>query len=640
MKRLATVCACLLMGSFLRAGNCDEAALKVAGTGDFADRALHSFMMGAARTDGRAMPDLFAIKDKFYGQGITRYEFLKYEAGVPVFEFKGMVGTPKGVPVNAKVLEKDGRTFLFWFGNGLNYAVFNPVANEFRPLGTLPAPDMKPGPGIYELKFNAGGGLDVWYAGTTVHEKSTRPAWRTAEYRPYDATGVWMAGVSYNALYHYSYPDFNSGKPTEVERISSEREIMHSVAGMCIAAIDGKEGLVVTTRDGGFWFYATDGSSRTRIVDSEGNAMRSPSISPHPAAYPSETPGKQDIITMGEGGVFHYVFTGERTPEGKIIVREPVPAKEKDPTVYAGTLVTPTVADWDGDGVLDVLCGNSAGYILYFHNVGTNESPSFVSGTRVCAGGRPIHIQPGYGEDIQGPGEARWGYVGANVCDWNQDGILDIITNDSRAKHMVFRGTKDGLEPEHPIYLDDLPLHGMWRCRPGVGTLDGRMAYITLDDDDEFHLYWREDDYNLLDGFKLRLTDGRSIRANHLEAGGKGRVRFEIADWDGDGVKDLVIATNRHHTIPMGDPHALPWTNPKGEEGSTILFMRNAGSESEPVYEFPRQMRYKGRLIRLGHHACGASVAKIGHLTDGLPNIIAGDETGRLYLFERQYLTW
>lgn len=90
--------------------------------------------------------------------------------------------------------------------------------------------------------------------------------------------------------------------------------------------------------------------------------------------------------------------------------------------MYAGSLVTPTLVDWDGDGKLDIVCGNSAGHILFFRNAGTNRNPSFRSGTYLKAGNEIIHIQPGYGEDIQGPGESRWGYVGANVFDWNNDG--------------------------------------------------------------------------------------------------------------------------------------------------------------------------------------------------------------------------
>ena len=197
----------------------------------------------------------------------------------------------------------------------------------------------------------------------------------------------------------------------------------------------------------------------------------------------------------------------------------------------------------------------------------------------------------------------------------------------------------NGLEAGKSIYLNDLGLHGMWRCRPGVGTMSGKYVYFTLDDQDEIHRYFREDDYNLTDGGKMKLTDGSSIKANWLEAGGKGRLRFEVVDWDGDGVKDLLLATNMHHMIP-DTVRGIPWSHPKPLRGATLLFLRNAGTEADPVFEFPKQLKYRGELVRFGHHGCGASTGMIGKITDGLPNVVVGDERGSLYLLEREYLTW
>ena len=71
----------------------------------------------------------------------------------------------------------------------------------------------------------------------------------------------------------------------------------------------------------------------------------------------------------------------------------------------------------------------------------------------------------------------------------------------------------------------------------------------------------------------MKLTDGSSVKANWLEAGGKGRLRFEIVDWDGDGIKDLLLATNMHHMIP-DTIRGIPWSRPKPLRGATLLFLR------------------------------------------------------------------
>ena len=380
--------------------------------------------------------------------------------------------------------------------------------------------------------------------------------------------------------------------------------------------------------------------SQWRVIGRDGNALRHPVIGPRPFVYPSIDKRKTSLIINGDGAAFYFT-SGDVCPDSRrLVLNNEGFLKEKNPVMYGGALVVPTVVDYDGDGTLYVVAGNAAGNILFFRNYGTDRTPVFRIGEKLKAGGVDIHIQPGYGEDIQGPIESRWGYVGPNVYDWNGDGFLDILTNDSRGKHRIFIGTDEGLKPEAPLYLNDIPLHGTWRCRPGVGVLAGKTVYITLDDQDEFHLYYREDDYNLKDGGKLLLTDGGAIKANWLEAGGKGRLRFDLVDWDGDGVKDLLLSTNKHHKIPADAPDGLPWTNPKKLQGSTILFMRNTGTEGAPVFDAPRQLSCKGRLIQLGHHACGAVACFLGEIIDDKPNILAADERGAFYLLNRADLTW
>ncbi len=88
--------------------------------------------------------------------------------------------------------------------------------------------------------------------------------------------------------------------------------------------------------------------------------------------------------------------------------------------------------------------------------------------------------------------------------------------SDSTSQHTVYlnRGTptQPVLDFGHPLYFDGLELQGTWRVKPGVAKLDDRNAYVTLDGDDAFHLYWQVDDYNLADGGKLRLDDDSVAR--------------------------------------------------------------------------------------------------------------------------------
>jgi hypothetical protein len=209
---------------------------------------------------------------------------------------------------------------------------------------------------------------------------------------------------------------------------------------------------------------------------------------------------------------------------------------------------------------------------------------------------------------------------------------------DSLSRHTVMlnRGSRQApkLDLQVPLYLDGLDLHGTWRVRPAAARLGERMAYVALDDQDQFHLYWQIDEYNLADGGKLLLEDGSRITANFLGAGGTGRSKFELVDWDQDGLVDLLVGTPRHHSVPepeKGLPRAL------GLPGATVLFLKNVATNTDPRFRFPVVFRHKGEGIFLGQHEIGVSA---GYLGGGGLNLLVSRENGRLYLYKREYLDW
>lgn len=63
--------------------------------------------------------------------------------------------------------------------------------------------------------------------------------------------------------------------------------------------------------------------------------------------------------------------------------------------------------------MLDILAGNSEGFVLFFENIGSNDEPKFLPATRVKAGGREIQVQAGYSGSLQGLG----GAVGVSLAE-------------------------------------------------------------------------------------------------------------------------------------------------------------------------------------------------------------------------------
>src|SRR5690606_37562914 len=238
------------------------------------------------------------------------------------------------------------------------------------------------------------------------------------------------------------------------------------------------------------------------VVDKNHIIQRTPTVNGYPTYFkgPGQTEG---LLLSGEGGIFFYQNTKQQDKNGNLVFEDPAYILQENPTLYGGSLVVPSLADWDGDGVLDIVSGNSAGNILFFKNTGTNIKPAYQNPVALEAGGVKIHVQPGYREDIQGPHEARWGYTCPVVYDWNKDGLPDILTGDSRGKFMVYinKGTKSkpALESEHPLYIKGLNVHGGWRSIPGVAEMGGKDVYVILDRDNDFHLYYKTDTYNIDD---------------------------------------------------------------------------------------------------------------------------------------------
>jgi len=612
--------------------------------------------LGVASVTGAQAPDLFVASNRHSAiRGLFLYPWRDTApTGAPVFGPRLTVKHPGpgDLPPAGTIFQTaDGVVHGWWLkGKSVVRTVYDKTRRAFvaTEAPSLEFEGLPRAPGYIAVDVHPDGSAQIALG---IHDGTPgRPrevSARSDAYRPYDGAGVWRGGWPYAFLHHAYVADFRSATRAETALASTTRRegLLHYGNLAFVNLGPSREhDLVAGSRFGNLLYYRRDSAAdrpfepKRFLVGRDGIALRHPTISPTPIAYPRTDGAITDLIASGEGALYFYRFTGRIDSRGIPVFKDPVPVLERNADVYAGSLPVVSVVDFDGDGADDIVAGNSEGRVLFFRNDGTNRGPALLPGAAIEAGGRPIHVQQGYG-GIQGPGEARWGYVCPTVADWNGDGLPDILMSGATAEHVVYlnRGsrTKPVLDAGRPLYLDGFNLHGTWRVQPGVARLGDRMAYVALDDDDAFHLYWRLDDFNVVDGGKLELADGPVITANFLRAGGTGRLKLVLSDWDRDGLVDILVGTPRHGSVPnpeTGLPQSL------GLPGSAVLFMKNVGTNAAPAFAFPALMAFKGEPLFLGQHACSPAVADFGR-ADG-PDLIVGIEDGRFLFYERSDLSW
>ncbi len=616
------------------------------GRGPLALVNLNHHVLGHARVFGGREPDLFVAG---YGgpQAVHLFKWVDTaENGAPVFAEPVVVKC--GFKDKGCVFQRtDGSVVGLWIDKEeLVTTSFDREKLEFRKTKREKLPKEVKSPsslGVlvneedYDLAFEVSNGA-----------KGTEGSPNTEEWRPFNSSGIAVGELRYRYL--IGWPA--KGEVRQITATKNEVYFsMHGITGIDLGAGHERD-LITGSRQGNLVFYHNKAASgfdletKRLVAGEDGNALRHPSINPSVAAYPG------GLIACGEGSLYFYRFTGKWAKTGAPVFAEPVSVLQEHADLYAGTLPSPTTVDWNGDGVLDILAGNSEGFVLFFENIGSNYEPKFLPATRVQAGGREIQVQAGYSGSLQGLQEARWGYLSPNAIDWNGDGTLDLITGDITGDYLIYlnRGTKTEpkLDAAHPLYCDGIDLHGMWRCRPAVAKICERMALAIVDGDDHFHLYWRIDDYNVEDGGKLKLDDGKPIGTSGGVGGMSGRCKLDFFDWNRDGHLDFVIGTGRVVSIPdreTGYPMAALGQNPVvgGLIGSLVdkalptklkktlgtpLLMLNKGDNT---FARPLVFRDEDDLVIQpgGAHETGAVGTMLGK--DG-PNLLICNEAGRFFL--------
>ena len=190
------------------------------------------------------------------------------------------------------------------------------------------------------------------------------------------------------------------------------------------------------------------------------------------------------------------------------------------------------VCDWDNDGRLDLLVTDGSGALTVFHNRGGGATPRLAAGEQIQAGGNPLQ------------GKARASVL---VCDWDNDGRKDVVFADQSGFHFCRNLAADAdpvLAAPTPILFQGKPVSYV---RPNLGSFvdwdgDGRKDFIGCHFENSVRFY-----RNMASGARGEKPQFADPEGVVILRGSSPQMisGADVVDWNGDG--DLAILTGQGH---------------------------------------------------------------------------------------------
>lgn len=350
----------------------------------------------------------------------------------------------------------------------------------------------------------------------------------------------------------------------------------------------------------------------------------------HTTAIDWNKDGHVDIIAGEESGRMSFLKNTGKIRDGVPQFLPPRFFQQEAKYVDFGALAAPRVFDWDGDGLEDILSGNEMGYIGFIRNLG-GDTPSWDAPKLLDVDGIPIRIIQS--EALPNTEVPYWGYTTIDVGNWDEDELPDILVNDHNGNVVYLKNVGTRKEPKlsHPqpveVEWQGKPqkppwtpgtssgdeLLAPWRTSPFIMdfNMDGLNDLVMLDYQGYLAVYPRTKIADkLVLGHPERnfvFPSGEPILLNQLTGSSSGRLKISFADWDGDGLEDLIVSSKP----------AVDWMKNMGmNEGKMVL-------------------QYMGRVASrtLMGHTDGPVVADWNK--DGILDLLVGTETGVFYYWER-----
>uniref|UniRef100_UPI0034DF6D21 FG-GAP-like repeat-containing protein n=1 Tax=Candidatus Thiodubiliella endoseptemdiera TaxID=2738886 RepID=UPI0034DF6D21 len=202
--------------------------------------------------------------------------------------------------------------------------------------------------------------------------------------------------------------------------------------------------------------------------------------------------------------------------------------------IDVGGYSSPTLADIDGDGDLDLVVGERDGTLKYYQNTGTTSNPAYEAKT---------------GDDNPFNGIDVGNYSTPNLADIDGDGDLDLVVGEVYGTLKYYQNTSSTSNPAYEAKTgDDNPFNGIdvgYSSKPTLADIDGDgdldlvmgEAYGTLK-------YYQNTGTTSNPAYEAKIGDDNPF--NGIDVGDYSSPVGDysspvLADIDGDGDLDLVV---------------------------------------------------------------------------------------------------
>ena len=291
---------------------------------------------------------------------------------------------------------------------------------------------------------------------------------------------------------------------------------------------------------------------------------------------------------------------------------------------------SPNLEDFDGDGDLDVICGEFVDKLTWFENVGARSEPEYAEGRYLSIDGSPIRMS--------------LCMITPVAIDWDSDGDVDLVVGqeDGRValvensgevvdRMPVFHSPRFFQQEAHEVKFGALatPVGFDWDDDGDddiiSGNTEGHVGFI--ENLGGFPPKWDAPKYLEAGGELIRVEAGYNGSIQGPCEAEWGYTTLSVADWDHDDLPDLVVNSIWGKVIWYRNVGTK--SNPKLASAEPIE-VQWSGKPPKPEWNWwdpqPGELSTQWRTTPLVVDLTG----------DGLNDLVMLDVEGFLALFERK----